>query len=149
MLQWPVSQKVVSNRERNNHGFHLCMLPVISHTCWHEYCNASYSFMTPLCYIFHSVVTVLASHAWFCCTHKQCYTGEWVHGFCNVPRAQTDTGVCEGWHSRIKGGGLADKSRLLGRGVDWVLYKAFLWGDNLPTVDHLHILGGATTACVK
>ncbi|KAL3150070.1 hypothetical protein ABBQ38_013416 [Trebouxia sp. C0009 RCD-2024] len=52
--------------------------------------------------------------------------GEWVRGFRNVPHAQADTtGVCEGWHSSIKGGGLAKKSRLLGRRLDRLLYKLF------------------------
>ena len=59
------------------------------------------------------------AHRWQC-------TGEWVRGFCNVPHAQTDTtGVCEGWHSSIKGSGLAEKSQLHGRRLDWLLYKLF------------------------
>ena len=57
--------------------------------------------------------------------HRRQCTGGWVRGFCNVLHAQTDTtGVCEGWHSSIKGGGL-EKSRLLGRRLDWLLYKLF------------------------
>ena len=59
------------------------------------------------------------AHRWQC-------TGEWVCGFRNVPHAQTNTsGVSEGWHSSIKGGGLAEKSRLHGRRLDWLLYKLF------------------------
>ncbi len=57
-----------------------------------------------------------------------CYSGagEWVRGFRTVKHAQTDTtGVCEGWHSSIKDGGLAEKRRLLGRKIDWLLYKLF------------------------
>lgn len=38
---------------------------------------------------------------------------------------QDTTGACEGWHSSIKGGGLAEKRRLIGRRTDWLLHKLF------------------------
>jgi hypothetical protein len=50
--------------------------------------------------------------------------GEWVRGFRTVARSQQDTtGACEGWHSSVKAGGLAEKTRLRGRRVDWLIYK--------------------------
>ena len=49
-----------------------------------------------------------------------------MRGYRNVPHAQQDTtGACEGWHSSIKGGGLAEKRRLIGRRTDWLLHKLF------------------------
>ncbi len=49
-----------------------------------------------------------------------------MRGYRNVRHAQQDTtGACEGWHSSIKGGGLAEKRRLIGRRIDWLLHKLF------------------------
>ena len=54
---------------------------------------------------------------------------EWVRGTHDVPHAQEDTtGACEGFHSDIKGNELGQKSRLQGRGVDWLLYPRYTAG---------------------
>ena len=76
-----------------------------------QWVNKYLSAVQQLCFV--------VAHRWHC-------TGQWVRGFCNVPHAQTDTtGMCEGWHLSIKGGGLAEKSRLRGRRLDWLLHKLF------------------------
>jgi hypothetical protein len=52
---------------------------------------------------------------------------EWVKGYRNMKRALQDTtGICEGWHSSLKAGGLAEKRRLQGRRPDWLVYKLFV-----------------------
>ena len=52
--------------------------------------------------------------------------GEWVRGFRDVPHAQQDTtGACEGYHSAIKGNEVAQKHRLQGRRLDWLLHELF------------------------
>ncbi|KAL0025611.1 hypothetical protein WJX79_007777 [Trebouxia sp. C0005] len=51
---------------------------------------------------------------------------EWVRGFRDVEHAQQDTiGACEGYHSAIKGNELAQKHRLQGRRLDWLLHELF------------------------
>lgn len=50
-----------------------------------------------------------------------------MRGYRNVRHAQQDTtGACEGCHSSIKGGGLAQKRHLIGRRTDWLLHKLFV-----------------------
>ena len=58
--------------------------------------------------------------------------------------AQQDTTVaCEGCHSSIKGGGLSEKRRLIGRRTDWLFYKLFLEvslvTDYVRNAGHLHL----------
>ena len=51
---------------------------------------------------------------------------EWVRGFRGVQHAQQDTtGACEGYHSAIKGNELAQKHRLQGRRLGWLLHELF------------------------
>jgi hypothetical protein len=56
-----------------------------------------------------------------------CCADAWVKGYRNMKRALQDTtGICEGWHSALKAGGLAEKRRLQGRRPDWLVYKLFV-----------------------
>lgn len=48
---------------------------------------------------------------------------QWVRGFRTASHSQQDTtGACEGFHSALKGCGLADRRRLSNRRLDWLLH---------------------------